>query len=479
MKKYSIILVALLLLADLIYSFVQHIHMPLDGDMCSIILFENGYRTILDDPFGMRAFLHNEIYSAPNRFFAHWTMSAWFKTVPFFFQHFTNPIDSVYLACGVAKIIFQVGLIYMLALYITGCKKIWSKEWLLAALLVTPLFQTSGYNIVMGIIDKSVTYSFFYALPLVLLIIYFYPFYKEYFSGKPINFSFLQMLLWSLLPVYLALNGPLVPGVVIILSTLYLTHRWWIAYQEDQRSSFLKRIFSSILKIPFTHLFYFVLFGLACLYSLYIGKNNIENQVTMIPLVERFARLPVGLFNLFTKKLGPVLLLVFIILNIFLLRKTELNAQGRKILVLAKWILIFSIIYILLLPFGGYRPYRPNIIRWDTFMPVMLGMIFIYGLSTYYILTNLELRRKIFYQTSIAIFMLIFTIADEPMTTANACEKDALQKIAASTQPITVLHNDCSVLDWRKISDYRKSETNAKLIKMWKITEKEKLYYQE
>ncbi|HWZ21684.1 MAG TPA: hypothetical protein VNW06_03470, partial [Cytophagaceae bacterium] len=119
-KNFWNFFLILLLLTDVCISFFQHIHFSLDGDMASIIVFSGGYTKVLHDPFGLTVLTENSIHAAPNRFFAHWFMSVYFKTAPFFFQLFSDPLDSIYLACGFAKIVIQVGLILILAMYISG-----------------------------------------------------------------------------------------------------------------------------------------------------------------------------------------------------------------------------------------------------------------------------------------------------------------------------------------------------------------------
>jgi hypothetical protein len=478
-KNFWNFFLILLLLTDVCISFFQHIHFSLDGDMASIIVFSGGYTKVLHDPFGLTVLTENSIHAAPNRFFAHWFMSVYFKTAPFFFQLFSDPLDSIYLACGFAKIVIQVGLILILAMYISGKKRLIDKDVLLAAVLVTPLFQTTGYNIYMGIIDTSITYTFFYALPLGLLLIFFWPFYREYYFGESIKYSIPQTVVFLLLILILSLNGPLIPGIVLIVCSVYLTHKWWINYTQKNELPFLKRVFTSIKAIPSHTLFYFILFCLLCFYSLYIGRNNGENFAHTAPLLERYSRLPRGLFNLFTEKLGLPLLLLFILLNGYIIKKTANNPEGQKIIELLKWIGIFAIIYMLLLPMGGYREYRSNILRRDTFMPIVICMMFIYGLSTFFILKNADLKYRKVYSVGVIIFMLIFTIADNPIVDANKCEREALMELAKSNQKITLLENDCDVMCWNRMINYEHSESQAVLLKYWGVTKEERLYYQK
>ena len=96
-----------------------------------------------------------------NRYFAHWTFFTYFNRVPILLQSFVEPIESVYLACTIAKLFIQILILSLLALYIAGKRKIVSIDFLIAAVLVIPLFQTNGYRSYMGIIDPSITYTFF------------------------------------------------------------------------------------------------------------------------------------------------------------------------------------------------------------------------------------------------------------------------------------------------------------------------------
>lgn len=155
------------------------------------------------------------------------------------------------------------------------------------------------------------------------------------------------------------------------------------------------------------------------------------------------------------------------------------SPEAKKILTLLKWIGIFALIYTLLLPLGGYRAYRSNILRRDTFMPVIIGMIFIYGLSTFFIIKNGTMLYKKAYYAAVIIFILIFTIADEPIIKDNECEKMALKKLVASNQKITFIENDCTVMGWTKFKDYNYTRTNSRMLQYWGVIKEEKLYYQK
>jgi hypothetical protein len=463
------------------YSFYQHYHMPLYGDMAGIIIPtpSEGYYQVLHDPFGLQVLLKDKIYQNPNRFFAHWPASLYFLNMPLFLQKFVSPIDSVYLSCAIVKILIQLFILYLLAVFISGTSNVLKLDFMLAAALIAPLFQTSGYGRYMGIIDPSVIYTFFYALPLGLLLLFYLPFYDSFYQKKNTRFSILLKIVLGIFILILSLNGPLVPGVVIIVCPLVLLNSALKNYKSMGTLPFYNRVLLSGKKIPRNILFYFPAIIILCVYSLYIGRNNTLNFGDSIPLLERYSRIPTGIYNLLTQKLGYPLLLLMIITNVIIIRKNYNTIQGNRIMVFIKWIGIFAIIYLLLLPVGGFRIYRPNIIRYDTIMPITIGAIFVFGFTAFYLIRNMSGKNKKIYITVIIIFLGIFTNTDTLDTKDYACERKAIETIAQSPEKIVILHCDCPVMDWRKISDIKRSEMNAVLFYYWNITKTIKLYNQQ
>jgi len=375
-KKLHLILL-ILIVTDISYSFVQHYHIKLDGDMAHIIVPSKGCEKVMNDPFGFNVLFKGEVYNAPNRYFAHLFMTVYFKSVPLFLQYFVSPVDSIYLACAIAKTLIQIFIIYLLSIYISGNNNFFRKEFLIAALLVTPLFQTSEYNAFMGIIDKSITYTFFYALPLSFLLVFFLPFYRKMFLFQKIKLSKFSIISLFILAVVLSFNGPIIPGVIVIVCSLIIIKNCADLFMESLSLSLNQR-FHKIIKsfqTGFLPLFIFTL--IISGYSIFIGMNNIENSGIIVPVIERYSRLPAGFYYLLTTKLGPSLLLLAVIINSVILKKGIYNAESKRLLNILKWIGIFSLIYTLILPLGGFRIYRSNIIRRDTIMPVIICMIYI------------------------------------------------------------------------------------------------------
>jgi hypothetical protein len=481
MNRKIILLILGFLLFDIGYSFVQHLRMPLYGDMGEIVIPEQdkSYYRVLKDPLGISVLVHNQTYSNPNRFFAHWIASSYFLNVPLFLQWLTTPVESVYLASAFAKIITQMLIILLLSIYISGTGSLRSQNLLLAAVLVAPLFQTTGFNWYMGIIDRSVIYTFFYAFPLALLMIFYLPFWMTIYHRQPPSWNWWMKTLWSMMMFILTLNGPLNPGIILIVNVLILGYFLVRNAKNQSTGNLIQKLLRSVSDIPGNTLFFLVGISFLSLYSLYIGRNNDLSVINSIPLAERYSRIPSGLYNLVTTKVGLPLLIAAIISNALILSIKKRTTDSKLLLVLVKWVFIFSIIYILLLPFGGYRSYRPNIIRYDTFIPITIGMMLVFGATSYYLIRNLRGTYQTIYSICIITILGAFTIADKPVKTDNRCEKEALLILARSQSNIVALEVECPVMDWTLIDDYQMSERNAELFLHWKITDEKRLYYHQ
>lgn len=464
----------LIMLVDLAFSYYQHSQSKLDGDIANISL---GYHDLMKDPFGISVVTDDKIYGGTNRYFAHLTLGTFFKSVPLFFQNFTNPIESIYLSNALGKILIQIFILWIFSFFVSGKKNILNFKFLTAAVLVLPLFQTYGYNNYMGIINKSVSYTFFYALPLGLLLLFFLPFYNAYLKHDQPRFSSSLFIFLFFYAIFLSFNGPLVPACVLLSCPLILLNLFLKEYKVNHSFSFIDRVLQSIKKIPKEYLILFSWISALSLYSIFIGKNNSENLWETIPLGERYERLPYGLFYLFTQKLGMPLLLGMIILNIYLVYRQKPNSEVIKISLELKWIGLFCIAYILLLPLGGYRGYRPNIVKSDTFMPILFCMVYVYGITSYFLINNLNYKAKWIYLPALTAFLIIFTMADISAKNENRCEKDALRKISQSPEKIIFLDNDCSVLSWKKFTDYKESELDGEMLFYWGVTSEKKLFY--
>ncbi|UYZ62816.1 hypothetical protein [Hymenobacter weizhouensis] len=478
--KPLVVLLAVLVLADMVYSFGQHLQAPLDGDMAAIIWPSEGYRAVLHDPLGLGALLRHEIYAAPNRYVAHQSFSSYFKAVPLWLQAAgATPLDSVYLACALAKTLVQAALLYLLAAYCSGTARPTRAPFVVAAALLTPLFQTAGYNNQLGLIDRSITYTWFYALPSVLLLLFFWPFYRAWRQGQPVLRLPAPLVLGLAgLAVVLALHGPLVPGVVLLVCPLVVAGTYW-RRRPMVAGGGLSRWLAPLPTLPWATVLLFGFFSLVCLYSLYIGTHNAENLTHTLPLAERYQRLPQGFFSQLTQKLGTPIVLAVVLLNAWLIRRKAATAEGHRLLTALRWLGVLAVVYMLLLPLGGYREYRPHILRRDTLQPVLLGLFFAYGATTLYLLQQLPAAARRRYVGLALGVGILFAVTDRfRLKDGNACERQALAQLAQASTNVVPLPNTCTIMSWFPVTDPGQSAVNVALLHYWGVLPRKTLYVQ-
>ncbi|MBL0258159.1 MAG: hypothetical protein IPQ03_11820 [Bacteroidetes bacterium] len=198
-------------------------------------------------------------------------------------------------------------------------------NFVIASVLVFPLFQTNGYQGYMGIIDMSPTYTFFYALPFLMLLTYSIPLLVESRSSTKPEFRILLRILFIPIGLVCSLSGPLNPGIILIGTVLLYLKYIRKGYLKSALQGPLKRMVDGVREIPTHFWFYLIPISLFSLYSLYIGSYNSNNQA--LPLTDLYSNLPAGIYFQFTQKLGMPILLISILLNIILLKRENKNGE--------------------------------------------------------------------------------------------------------------------------------------------------------
>lgn len=477
-KSFLLPILILLLLADLSFSFIQHKQLALDGDMAGIIVPSEAYQTVLHDPFGMNVLLHDSVYAAPNRYFIHAFMKAYFTYIPTALQTFLDPVESVYVSAALIKIVIQTSLLLLIAAFVNIILKGRRVDHLLIMLILSPLFQTFGYHGYMGIIDHSITYTFFYGLSSVFVLSYFLIWFRNFHSTAK-EISTITLIFSILLLIIICFSGPLNPPVMILGSIMLLLASLMKSSEIVGINLTIENLRLRFKKIPKPIVFVSIFAILLSLISLYIGRNNSENQWQNISITERYMKLPAGLFYQFTSKPGPAIMILVIILNTILISRLPKSISQEKILKIIWWTGIVSLAFILLLPLGGYREYRPNIIRRDSIQAVLLALMFLFSLTSFFLIRVYKRRGKMIFIGFIILICLIFTYADTQIPPHNACEKSALEQIQKSDNELVFLQSDCTVLSWNKITEPTDSELNVKLLQLWGIAKHDLRYYQK
>ena len=465
-----------IVLTDICYSFVQHYNEPLDGDMGESVLPLDYIEPLYHDPAGVGMLASGEPHAAPNRFFSHYLMYGTYRWLPFFIQNFTDPIHSLYYSNAVCKTVMQILLVLLLSVVVCGGFR-WRKlKFALSCLFFSALMQTRGFTRCIGLIDPSITYSFFFALPLIFLIFYLLPFiFREFYDRKMIRNGAAEFV-YSLSFLFLTCFSGAINVAVALVAILVLLIRYFLGYFRSVSSSLI----NAIRDMP-PHYYLFLLpLGLLSLYSLYIGTYNTMWQDTSISLPERYALLPQGFWEMFVTSgggFGILFMLCAVNYFVILFSKPERGRQTRS---LFHWVLCFSVIYIVLLPLGGYRPYRPYIIRYDSILPISCLLIFFYVYSSVFLLEQgkLGLYGKIIYGVWTAAAVFFFFWVDTPQIYRNDKEMAALREIQASPSDTVVLKSDpTTVISWEVPENEASSEVAGRLLKLWKVTDTEKRFY--
>lgn len=469
-------LIALLLLAGYgAYCFYLHYQEPLDGDLPRVVVPAAAYQTVMANPFGLAAIMDGTTYPATNRFMAHYSMYAYFRTMPLFLQRFLAPIDSVYASIAIYKILLQFFIGWLLAAYASGTTAIRDSRFIVALLLVFPFFQSTIYANYMGIIVSPVTYTHFYALPLALLLLFFLPF---YLGNRPLptshvqsdittQLSIFQKAGWILLPVLLSFSGPLIPPLVLMVGAAIFLGYWYQSVQtQGWRLSAIRDAFGRIPR--FWRWTILIFMGLS-LYSFYLGTFNTENSGD-IPLLDKYRLLGLGLVQQLTGKPGFSLLLVLTVGYAFLVKKYANKVAATTLVQAATVLFGLMAIYIILLPLGGYREYRPKIVRFDTLMPVTMALIFLYVRTALQLLNDYKppfRRRFLLFLTAIA---LLFISANQIRQGRNTCERKYLQAMADNPTLPSAIRPECPVLSWY-VAGARPDSIKIKMLHIWEIVE--------
>jgi hypothetical protein len=475
----SWLLVAFVVL-DLIYSYWQYYQIPVDGDMAAIILPTASCAIVLEHPFGLHALLTQEYYLGPNRFFAHAGMLVFFRYVPLALQLFLSPIDSIYAACALLKVLTQASLVYLLAVFATGTGRLTDRRLWLAMALITPVFQAKGYHDEMGIIDRSITYATFYAVPMVGILLYLLPFHRAAWWGKPLAMRRWQLVVWPLLAVVLALSGPLVAPVGLLLVPVLLLRQIWLLWPRGVTElSWGQQMMYALRAVPRTAWILLGWLGVLCLYSLWVGQYNLEGQIVEVSIKDRYEKMWIGLYSIIAGSLGVPALFLGAVLNHYLLRALPLTPERRRLVILSNWVFVLALVYLVLLPFGGYRTYRPTIIRRDTLIPITLGLTLFFTMSALYLVRELPARFRAVYAGVLLLFVFIYTNSDRPIKDTNECERSTLAYVQQATTNPVKLPPGCNLLTWYPIPDPNSSETQVRVLAHWNILSDSTRYYQD
>jgi hypothetical protein len=457
-KGWLVLMLWGFLALDSVYTFLQHRQIALDGDLSSLVLPSPYYEPVLDSPFGWDAVTGEEAYASPNRFFVHWAMCHYYRKGPQWLGALTDTVEGIYLSSALLKTGAHLLLLALLSWLVSRKGNGW--DWLLAAVLLVPLFQSAGaYQPVMGMVEPSPTYTFFYAWPSVLmlgLVVLLVKFWEQREGA---------LLLWEAilfigLMVILPFTGPIVPGVIVLSLGVFGLGN--IAYGVRWGKAAWRQRFGR--RLPLLYWVGLCVLGALGIYSLYLGTLSTEQQES-VSISARYLRLPEGIWKMLTNKPALPLLLVGLLWHYFQLsrRPAEFGYWMKKE---GRYLLLFALLYLLMLPLGGYRDYRPDIVRRDTVQPVLMVLFYLWGRSGLVLFRNKGL--SLWAKLPSVLLLLLFTIVDFTAVNEPSCERLTMEQLASAKQDTIVLDRDCPILTWRQIPN-QDTRPPSELLVLWGV----------
>jgi hypothetical protein len=361
----GVVVAGLAILLDLWRTGLWFSRTQIDPDLSRVAGPVQSYAHVLHDPFGFEGLQTGLRYPGAGRAMAHLTTKAWADHVLGWLPLFvSDPVHAVYLGLGGTAVLVHIGWLVVGCGYLRAYKCMSVKSVIFCALGLSLFVQLASQRFYLGIIDSSMSYTFAYAIPLLSLAAFFLPVYQSLLH--PSYVPSVRMTIGLVpLAVYLAFSGPLVQPVVALLC-LFLA---------GAQVTLRKRLLAHRRLIP----------GLGTLailsaWGMYVSRFNSESA-TSVTLATRYKLLRHGLFQVLIRPSSPwpILLLALV----FLYRFVSRSAQPSQHVRLRAHMLVglgFSVLWLTLLPLGGYRNYRPFILSSVTLLPVTLIAAYLFVL---------------------------------------------------------------------------------------------------
>lgn len=458
------VIAALALIGDILHSTYTFSNIPLDGDVGRISGPVLWYEDVLRDPFGFIAISQDSHYGGAGRFFCHFSCKWWFDDFHHFLSKFLkNPIERIFINSSSFVFVLQIAFVYLAYLYAKGKDAFSWKMFFPIALLSSVFIQFGHFYDCIGIFDRSINYTFFYAFPILVLAIYFYPFFKWHQSEGNYKVPLFWHLLLIVLAPLLSFSGPLIQPVLFLIIVVYVG--LLMSPLKDYRLKMNKPLLAQLF-----------LFLVLSIYAYYVSKYNSEANFS-IPLLKRYALMIKGIGRLMTWSLAWPYIIAAFGLSLYLVRKYEV-IEWRKLRILLVFVFAFIVAYLFLLPLGGYRSYRPLIVRYDTFLPVTLGVLFLLFYMMYHLFKNLELKVWKWYSLFYLAVVASFFIADRKLQEeANYCQQGYMKQMLMSDSSVVKIPFTCNMLTWsdQDAKDQYQMDMVNKCMRRWGFLREEQI----
>jgi hypothetical protein len=468
---------AIALLLDLALTGVTFFRIRLDGDLARVAGPVASYRAVLRDPWGLRA-SESTRYPGAGRYMAHITTKLWADFAVSVVNVISRePVRSLYLTLALTAVAIQLLFVVIGCAYLHAFRPMSVRQTVASALGLSLFVQLGSLHKFFGILDYSIAYTFAYAFPILALLGFFWPVYRSLLSpeDEPTRLTAVCLVVAA---TYLAFNGPLVQPIVVLVG-LFL----FIAQLRNRK----KRLIVHRRLIPGLGLL-----GLASIWGMYIARFNSESEAAPL-LGFRYRLLGRGLMELLIRPPSPwLILLTGISLNYLFVRRRLGPREFSRLRVHLLSGGCFTVLWLALLPLGGFRSYRPLVLRYDTLLPVTLVAVYFFVLTFRLALSGQTDTVQtgpvknagsgsvrgfpLFFQKILiapAIFLgLLLAIGKDPVQPlSNACERKSLESLRDAEGEQLGIPRLCTVGTWtvQQLDDPDYRQALTKLLRSWQI----------
>jgi hypothetical protein len=127
---------------------------------------------------------------------------------------------------------------------------------------------------------------------------------------------------------------------------------------------------------------------------------------------------------------------------------------------------------------GGYRPWRPDMVRFDNMIPFTLGLFYFYLATSWHVIQYIRVRKWL-YGIALSALLIHFTLIDLPTPFTTECEVRSMRIMAGSSEEVVALPGRCHLLSWHIIADPGESILQGELLWRWRILDQPKQFHFE
>lgn len=457
----------------------------IDPDLSRVAGPVQSYAHVLHDPFGFGGLQTGLHYPGAGRAMAHITAKAWADHgLGWMHVLVADPVRALYFGLALTAVLVHIGFLVVGCGYLCAYQPMKTRSTVFCALGLSLFVQLASQRFYLGIIDHSMSYTFAYAIPLLALAAFFLPVYRSllhcgYTPSLPFAVAMVP------LAFYLAFSGPLVQPVVALIVVFLL------GTQAMRRNRLLvhRRLLPGVGVL-----------AILSAWGMYVSRFNSEST-TSVTIASRYTLLRHGLFEVLVRPSSPWPLLLAAL--VFLYRFVSRSVENSVRVCLRVHLLVgsgFSVLWLTLLPLGGYRNYRPFILSSVTLLPVTLITVYLFVLllrlafrakitektsasgaafdrcESHVVPTSVDTRRSSRFITlglsTIVVVMLSLGKLTAPPPN-NACQRATFEQLRDKTGTILPIPRTCPILTETvgALDDPDYQQAITKLLRRWRIIE--------